>query len=54
MRKKTLKKLAWKMLIEQIIDFESRGLYLVAVNVLLQLFNFMTKQKSLKENLRVD
>ena len=36
------------MLIEQIIEFELRGLGPLAVHVLLQLVIFMTKQKSLR------
>ena len=39
------------MLIEQIIEFELRGPGPPAVHVLLQLVIFMTKQKSLKDNL---
>ena len=41
------------MLIKQIIEFQLRDPGLLAVHVL-QLVNFMTKQKSFKENLRVD
>ena len=37
------------MLIEQITKFELRGPVPSAVHVLLQLVNFMTKQKSLKK-----
>ena len=39
------------MLIEQIIEFELRGLGPLVVHVLLQLGIFVTKQKSLKKNL---
>ena len=39
------------MLIEQIIEFELRGLGPLVVHVLLQLVIFVTKQKSLKKNL---
>ena len=42
------------MLIEQNIEFQLRDLEPLAVHVLLSLVNFMTKEKSLKENLRVD
>ena len=42
------------MLIEQIIEFKLRGWSLLIVHVLLQLVIFMSKQKSLKKNLRVD
>ena len=42
------------MLIEQVIEFKLRGWGLLTVHVLLQLVIFMSKQKPLKENLRVD
>ena len=38
------------MLIEQIIEFEWRGLGLLTVHVLLQLVIFMSKQKSLRKS----
>ena len=41
------------MLIEQIIEFESRVLGPLVVHIFLELVIFMTKQKSLKANLRV-
>ena len=37
------------MLIEQIIEFQLRGLGLLAVPALLQLVIFMTKQKSFRK-----
>ena len=42
------------MLIKQINEFESRCLSFLAVHVLLQLVNFMKKQKFLTENLGMD
>ena len=42
------KKLSGEMLIEQIIEFELSGLGPLAIQVLLQLAIFMTKQKSLR------
>ena len=42
------------MLIEQTTKFQLKGLGTSAVHVFLYLVNFMTKQKSLKENLRED
>ena len=41
------------MLIEQIFKFESRVLGPLIVHIFLKLVIFMTKQKSLKANLRV-
>ena len=41
------------MLIEQIIEFESRVPGPLVVHIFLKLVIFMTKQKSLKANLRV-
>ena len=41
------------MLIEQIIEFESRVPGLLVVHIFLKLILFMTKQKSSKTNLRV-
>ena len=42
------------MLIKQVIEIELRGPWPLAVNALLQLAIFMTKQKSLGKNLGVD
>ena len=44
------KKRLGEMLIEQIIEFQMRGLCPLAVHVLLELLIFMTKQKSLRKN----
>ena len=41
------------MLIEQIIEFESRVPWSLVVHIFLKLVIFMTKQKSSKANLRV-
>ena len=47
------KALLGEMLIEQIIDFESRVPGPLVVHIFLKQVIFMTKQKSLKANLRV-
>ena len=51
MRQNTSEKnLLWETLIEQVIEFELRGMDPLVAHVLLQLVIFKTKQKS-KENL---